>query len=766
MSNIFYSLSNKTSFYFIAAFFLMAVTSTPVYAEALDLTTQLNQENKPKYVAGEFIVKFYSDGPYAVTEDIAFLLENKKSLETATLDKSNSLDILFNKTYGITSAKSLGMKRNGLKTADAKKAFQEEIENIRAKFPQRAKRAPKDAVIPDMTNIYLIQIAEDVDVEEVCLIFQEDPHVEYAHPNYLLEPQMLPDDYFYNTTEPSWPREPGHHYDDLWALKPDKLNMEPAWDISQGEGIVVAVMDSGVDFSHPDLSLNIWRNNEELDGFWGVDDDGNGYIDDAHGWDFRYNDRMPSDGFGHGTFAAGLIAAVGNNGIGTIGVSPKAKIMALKTFPDTADGGPIAAQVDAIYYAVRNGADIINFSSVGHHSVPSFKNAILYALGQGLIFVCSAGNDTADVANYFPANMSQTITVASTDENDQWCFFSNYGEEIDVSTPTGGNAQPTTNTYGRNLLSLRASGTDIYRYYRGSDGREVIDEFYYRSRGTSWAAPHVSGLAALLLSYNPSLSHEDIRDIIRESADDVHTPGFDIYTGYGRINAYNALLLLPEAPIVNSITVTKPNPDNPMYVRFDVTVTDGKELGSVYYTFGDGMGGSHCCGISSFTHEYYSEGTFTVQVGVTDSEGIPSSYPDKSIDVHVSELSLCNDNDGDGFSSEGGDCGLVDCDDADRDRYPGAIETGGDGVDSNCNNQDDCFIATAAYGTPCAEEIQHLRNFRNQHLLKNNIGKKFVELYYKYSPPLAEFISDKPKLRTAVRFMLKPLVWVSEKITK
>jgi len=113
-----------------------------------------------------------------------------------------------------------------------------------------------------------------------------------------------------------------------------------------------------------------------------------------------------------------------------------------------------------------------------------------------------------------------------------------------------------------------------------------------------------------------------------------------------------------------------------------------------------------------------------------------------------------------------GVCGGDDCDDTNPNVHPGRKEDPDTSYDDNCNGRTDCFIATAAYGTPCAEEIQHLRNFRDQHLLKNNIGKKFVELYYKYSPPAAEFISDKPKLRTVVRFLLKPLVWMSEKLTR
>ncbi|MFH1245729.1 MAG: S8 family serine peptidase, partial [Candidatus Omnitrophota bacterium] len=235
---------------------------------------------------------------------------------------------------------------------------------------------------------------------------------------------FVPDDPYYHSSG-SW----GQPYDDLWALKADKLNCEPAWDISQGEGVVVAIVDSGIDYNHEDLNANIWINENEIPNN-GKDDDGNGYIDDIIGWNFIDNNNDVMDTIGHGSHCAGIIAARGDNGKGIIGVAPKAKIMALKAM--TGEGeSTVDKVVQAIKYAADNGADIINLSwgvpTRWWSPIPSLSDVINYAYAKGCIIVCAAGNNNDDATYYPPANYTNVITVGATTQKNEKCSFSNYG---------------------------------------------------------------------------------------------------------------------------------------------------------------------------------------------------------------------------------------------------------------------------------------------------------------------------------------------------
>lgn len=372
-----------------------------------------------------------------------------------------------------------------------------------------------------------IKLPAEVSVEEAIAKLRTNPAIEYAEPNYLLELYSIPNDPYYSSTG-SW----GQTYDDLWGIK--KLQCANAWDLAQGEGVVVAVIDSGVDYSHEDLASNIWMNTKEIPNN-GIDDDGNGYIDDARGWDFSGNgnnvveDNDPIDYDGHGTHVSGTIAAIGNNGIGVIGVAPKAKIMPVKLFPNAYD----SVAVKCIKYAVDNGAKVLSNSWGGGASSQTIRDAFDYAHNKGVVSVVAAGNSNEDASFSEPARYQSVITVAASDQNDNRCYFSNYGAKIDVAAP-GGNGSPDP----YNILSLLASTHDPYY------NSHIVGSSYLRIAGTSMSTPHVSGLAALILSKNPTLKNEEVRQIIRQSADDIDAAGWDLNTGYGRVNAYKALDML------------------------------------------------------------------------------------------------------------------------------------------------------------------------------------------------------------------------------
>jgi type VII secretion-associated serine protease mycosin len=329
------------------------------------------------------------------------------------------------------------------------------------------------------------------------------------------------------------PNDPYYKYQ--WGLQ--KINAEKAWNISTGKGIVVAVLDTGIDYTHPDISSKLWYNRQEVPND-GIDNDGNGFVDDYLGWDFAgsrwYRSTQDNDVIdrnGHGTHVSGIIAAEANNSEGIVGVSPDAYILPVKVLDDSGRGS-WSSVARGIRYAADMGAKIINLSlgGWGYASPRSFfGQAVKYAANKGCVIVAAAGNSNSNVNNFMPANMSDVIAVgATTGLNDKRAYFSNYGSCLDVAAP------------GVNILSLRSEGTGGDKGYDFFPRLDQEAE-YRKLNGTSMAAPFVSGLAALLLAKDPTLTPNDVRRIIRFSSEDLGSLGFDEYFGYGRIDAYAAL---------------------------------------------------------------------------------------------------------------------------------------------------------------------------------------------------------------------------------
>lgn len=266
-----------------------------------------------------------------------------------------------------------------------------------------------------------------------------------------------------------------------------------------GEGIVVAVIDDGVEISHPDLATNIWQNSKEVAGN-GIGDDGNGFTDDIHGWNFTTDSnngdvRPASERDNHGTHIAGTIAALRNE-LGSTGVAPNAKIMPIK-IADNINGRweniSVSGIAEAIRYAVDNGADVINMSFGTNGFSPEIRSALEYAASKNVVTVAAAGNSRGNMPA-FPANqaISWGISVGSVDRNIELSQFSNLA---------GSN---------NGMLHIMAPGESIHSLGLGGQFRE--------SSGTSMATPHVAGVVALMKSANPSLSATEIRRIIAETA--------------------------------------------------------------------------------------------------------------------------------------------------------------------------------------------------------------------------------------------------------
>jgi subtilisin family serine protease len=387
------------------------------------------------------------------------------------------------------------------------------VQSIRNKYPHRDGRRHLVKDPPEVSRTYIIEpnVNTEQEFQAAIASLKNDAGFEFVEPDKITTSQMIPNDPYFSSYG-SW----GQYFYDLYGIR--NIECTAAWDQTLGNGITVAVVDSGVDRTHSDITANIWTNVDEIPGD-GIDNDNNGKTDDTWGWNFIYDNNDPVDDNGHGTHVAGTIAATGNNNMGVIGVAPESKIMVIKT-SNSLGISTDSFQAPALIYAVDNGVDVINCSWRGVGDSQAIKDAVDYAHSMGVVVVAGAGNDADDAKYYHPACYSNVITVAAVDYNNEHANFSNYGNKIDVAAP------------GWDVLSLQATGT--------APGQVVAPNYVIIS-GTSMATPHVSGLAALILSLHPSYTVEQVRQAIRTSATDILEPGFDRYSGYGLINVSNAV---------------------------------------------------------------------------------------------------------------------------------------------------------------------------------------------------------------------------------
>jgi subtilisin family serine protease len=375
---------------------------------------------------------------------------------------------------------------------------------------RRQKRAAATARRPDLGNIYRVRVDLDAgaSLDKVLAVFRSRADVEYAELNPIISVCVTPND-------PS--------YADQWALS--KIHASEAWDTCRGSSeVIVAVLDTGVDYDHPDLQGNLWTNEAERVGLPWVDDDDNGYVDDIRGYNFVTYTNDPRDDHGHGTAITGIVAAVGDNGTDIAGLCWTVRIMPVKVLG--ADGAGTAADaVPAIYYAVANGADIISGSWGGAEASRALGDAIAYAYAEGVVVVAAAGNSGSGDP-YYPAAYPEVISVAATDSDDQRWYLSNYGDWVDLAAP------------GRDIVSLRAT----------LPGQATRTGVLSRLSGTSLAAPHVSGACALLLAADPFLRCDEVHRILTATGDPIQ-PG--ICASNGRLNVYAALraVIPPEGTI-------------------------------------------------------------------------------------------------------------------------------------------------------------------------------------------------------------------------
>lgn len=373
-------------------------------------------------------------------------------------------------------------------------------------------------------QLWEIPVLPGQSVEQLVNHYSTLDIVDFAEPNYRMESAAVPNDQFYNV---------------LWGMP--NIDAESAWDTrTDSSSIIVGVIDSGVQYDHPDLIDNIWTNSGEIANN-GIDDDGNGYVDDFWGYDFENDDPDPMDTNGHGTHVAGTIGARGNNGTGVAGVGWNASLMSLKVI-GTGTNADVARAID---YATDNGAKITNnsygYAGNGVGGSRAISDAIGRAKDAGVLYVVAAGNSRTNIPasdvdgnfNSWPAEYSKVhdnvITVSAIDSDGSFASYSHWGDES---------------------VQIAAPGTQIGSTY--TQGRYV-----YLS-GTSMAAPHVAGAAALLWAEAPELSYLDIKDAILQTARPDH---LDL-VGHGVLDLGAAMALITsnstpnQSPVADDDAVT------------------------------------------------------------------------------------------------------------------------------------------------------------------------------------------------------------------
>ena len=401
-------------------------------------------------------------------------------------------------------------------------------------------------------------------------LIESDERVAYAEPNYLYHvigsrADTLPTNDsklsqlwgIQNTGQSDAAGQPGKAGSDIHVV--------PVWNegITGSKKVKVAIIDTGVEYTHPDLQANIMKNTAEIEGD-GIDNDNNGFVDDVYGWNFNQNLANGMDDHNHGTHCAGTIGGVGNNGFGVVGVNWNVSILPIK-FLSAQGSGSLDAAVQSIQYATMMGVDIMSNSWGGGPYTQALFDVIEESHKKGILFVAAAGNESNDndASASYPATyqIDNVLSVAATDNRDQIASFSNYG---------------------RTKVHVAAPGVKILSTVRNAD--------YQVFSGTSMATPHVSGIAALMLSANPSLTYQQIKDTLINTSDKIRSLSKKV-VARGRVNVYNAIHgIVPadSSPAENlwkdyTYSVESPHPyvENKTYT-FDINVTNAKYVRVVF----------------------------------------------------------------------------------------------------------------------------------------------------------------------------------------
>ena len=462
---------------------------------------------------------------------------------------------------------------------------------------------------PAIGHLQVIEVAPPLTLEVQLQRLRASQLFEYAEPDHAVQLTYTPND-------------PALRNGRLWSLDNTGLNGATAgadidalqaWDIQRDAGgVIVAVIDSGVRYTHQDLNANMWRNDAEVPGN-SRDDDHNGYVDDRFGINAITNSGNPADAHGHGTHVAGIIGAVGDNGVGVAGVALRVQIMALR-FEDAQMRGMASDAIECIDYARRHGARIINASwadAVDYNS-SALWDAIASARDAGIIFVTAASNETKnnDDEPVYPGNfdLDNIVSVAATDWNDQLALWSNYGyRTVDIAAP------------GQTIYSTWAAGDSSYR----------------ELSGTSMATPHVVGACALVWARFPWLSYREVIDRVLRTTDPLPSLTGRVATG-GRLNLHRALSEVNGAPVISSIADRTVTWGIPVTLAVAASDPENHQLRFSLDSAPEGATISESSGQFSWTPAQSQSGTHNITVRVTDN-GSPPAATTRSFSVTVAE---------------------------------------------------------------------------------------------------------------------------------
>jgi len=434
-----------------------------------------------------------------------------------------------------------------------------------------------------------LRIPRKKSMAEMLQIYNQNPDVEYAEPNYIAHAFWAPND---------------PHYQYQWHLHNEKyggVNMEAAWDKATGSSeVIIAVIDTGV--AYEDYTPPGQRGRKKRY-YLAPDLTATSF---TPGYDFVEEDEHPNDAEGHGTHVTGTIAQSTNNGIGVAGVAFNCSIMPVKVL-DSNGSGTYTDVAEGIIFAADNGAHVINLSLGGPDDSITLKNAIAHAYSKNVTIICASGNNGSPDTVSFPAAYDEyCIAVGATRYDEKVAYYSNGGPSLDLTAPGGDlSVDQNSDGYADGVLQQTFSDT-------------TDDWGYWFYQGTSMAAPHVSGVAALLISSGVAVTPDEIRDVLQFTAEDKGAPGWDPEYGYGIVNAYNALTYTGE-PIP---PVAKAGPDQSVVVgqlvTFDGSGSDGN-IFSYDWDFGDGVEAIDSSAI--ITHMYLTPGTYEVALTVIDVYG-------------------------------------------------------------------------------------------------------------------------------------------------